>query len=70
VSDKRPVVWVWVSSVSDPLYTQNNDRAYSPFHAALGIATSRMLIQLRKFAARNLEPEVEEFELPNLEVDP
>ena len=42
----------------------------SPFHAALGIATSRMLIHLRKFAARNLEPEVEEFELPNLEVDP
>ena len=43
---------------------------HSPFHAALGIATSRMLIHLRKFAARNLEPEVEEFELPNLEVDP
>ena len=65
--------WVWVSSLSDLLYTQarvNNDRAYSPFHAALGIATSRMLIHLRKISARNLEPEVEEFELPNLEVDP
>jgi hypothetical protein len=48
----------------------NSDRAYSPFHAALGIATSRMLIHLRKFAARNLGPEVEELELPKLEVDP
>jgi hypothetical protein len=68
------VVWVWVSSLSDlALYTHvrlNNDRAYSPFHAALGIATSRMLIYLQKFAARNLGPKVEEFELPNLEVDP
>jgi hypothetical protein len=62
-----------VSSVSDPIYTRvrlNNDRAYSPFHAALGIATSRMLIHFRKFAAQNLEPEIEEFELPNLEFDP
>ena len=60
-----------MSSLSDSLYMHvrlNNDRAYSPFHAALGIATSRMLIHLRKFAGRNLEPE--EFELPNLEVDP
>jgi hypothetical protein len=28
---------------------------YGPFHAALGITTTRMLIHLRKFAAENLE---------------
>ena len=40
-----------------------------PFHAALGIATCRMLIHLRKFASRNLDVELSDRSLSNLAVD-
>ena len=40
----------------------------SPFHASLGIATSRMLIHLRKFASESLEVETDNHFLPNFEV--
>ena len=33
----------------------NHDCIPSPFHAGLGIATGRLLLHLRKFAAENLE---------------
>ncbi|KIM46943.1 hypothetical protein M413DRAFT_266236 [Hebeloma cylindrosporum] len=39
---------------------------YGPFHAALGIATCRMLIHLRAFASENLEAETGSRCLPDL----
>ena len=44
--------------------------ACSPFHAALGIVTCRMLIHLRKFASGNLEVWSDGHSLSNLSVDP
>ena len=46
----------------------NHDCARSPFHASLGIATSRLLIHLRKFAWGNLEVETRSHSLSTFEV--
>jgi len=44
--------------------------ACSPFHAALGIVTCRMLIHLRKFASGSLEVWSDDHSLSNFSVDP
>ena len=49
------------------LTLSNDDRACSPFHAAPGITTCRMLIHLRKVAAQDTEVETDSNLLPNLE---
>lgn len=43
---------------------------FGPFHAALGVATCRMLIHLRKFASGNLELQPNHHSFLNFEVDP
>ncbi|KIM37264.1 hypothetical protein M413DRAFT_30990 [Hebeloma cylindrosporum] len=43
---------------------------FGPFHAALGVATCRMLIHLRKFASGNLELQPNDHSFLNFEVDP
>jgi len=43
---------------------------YSPFHGAMGVITSRMLIHIRKFAQRNLEGTQTMAKLPDLETGP
>jgi len=43
---------------------------YSPFHGAMGVITSRMLIHIRKFALRNLEGTQTMAKLPDLETGP
>ena len=40
-------------------------KANSPFHAAMGIATSRMFIHLRKFSSKNLDGLVVSFQERN-----
>lgn len=67
------MVWLWVSLL--PIENcmrliPNLDCARRPFHAALGIATCRMLIHLRKFASGNLEFGPNDYSFPALEVDP
>jgi len=42
---------------------------FGPFHAALGIATSRMLIHLRKFSLENLEFNPDRWSLPEMVVN-
>ena len=37
-------------------------KANSPFHAAMGIATSRMFIHLRKFSTKNLDGPVDSYQ--------
>jgi len=39
---------------------------FGPFHAALGITTSRMMIHLQKFAAKNLEGDASEMSIPEI----
>jgi len=39
---------------------------FGPFHAALGITTSRMMIHLQKFAAKNLEGDASEMSSPEI----
>ncbi|KAF8193453.1 hypothetical protein BJ912DRAFT_961262 [Pholiota molesta] len=42
---------------------------FGPFHAALGIATSRMLIHLRKFSFENLEFHPDRWSVPEIAVN-
>ena len=65
------MVWLWVRLISFKFRTHlllSHGCARSPFHASLGIATSRMLIHLRKFASENLEVETDSRFLPNFEM--
>ena len=52
------MAWLWVSLLFPELLTHlvlTHGCSRSPFHAGLGIATGRLLLHLRKFAAENLE---------------
>jgi len=65
------MVRLWVSLIFFKIRIHlllNHDYARSPFRASLGIATSRMLIHLRKFASENIEVEIDNHFLPNFEM--
>ena len=51
------MVRIWVSQIIHAPYPRNSlcENIYrSPFHAAVGVATCRMLMHLRKFATHEL----------------